>query len=545
MGRRYAPVSLAGIGRSPDLSLARVILRGMDRRVTQPELLGTVALATDLGMGLPLESGLAICELATRFADALGVEDAVRRRVFYLALIGHVGCTAENHVLAGVVRDEMLMREHSALLDFGDPRAALGFMIGHARRTGPLRQVPLAVGRVMASRSLMRAGVEAVCEAGRLLSDRLGLDVSLEEDLDDYYEAWNGTGFPRGAREHAITLPVRIVHVAWLACLAEQRLGADAARAIVTARAGGQLDPDLVRAFLASGVRPRAGGGESLWEAVLALAPLPGAIVAGEALDEALAAIGDFADLKSPYLHGHSRGVAELAGAAAVHAGLPEAVARLLRRAGHVHDVGRVAVSAAVWGKRAPLTADDRERIRLHPYHAERVLDRAPALRELASVACLHHERLDGTGYHRRLSAAGLSPAARLLAAADVARAMGEERPHRAALPAREIERELRSEAHAGRLDGDAVDAVLAALAGRPSPARPSTVAGLTPRELEVLELLARGHSIKQVARELVIAPKTADAHIQHIYAKIGVSTRAGAALFAMRHRLVALDPDS
>jgi DNA-binding CsgD family transcriptional regulator len=196
-----------------------------------------------------------------------------------------------------------------------------------------------------------------------------------------------------------------------------------------------------------------------------------------------------------------------------------------------------------VWGKRAPLTADDSERIRLHPYHAERVLERAPGLAAISAVACLHHERLDGSGYFRRLPAEALAPVARLLAAADVARAMSEERPHRAALPAAEIAQGLRAEARAGRLDGGAVSAVLAAREGRAAPARSAAagVAGLTPRELEVLRLVARRRSIKLVARELGIAPKTADSHIQHIYAKIGVSTRAGAALFAMRHHL--LDP--
>src|SRR3954469_22969297 len=133
----------------------------MDRRVTRAQLLGTVALATDLGMGQPLESGLAVCGLATRLADAIGVDDAVRRRVFYLALIGHVGCTAENHTLAALVGDEVLMREHAPLLDFSDPRAGLGFMVGHARRAFPAYRVPLAVGRIAGSgRSLFRDGAE-------------------------------------------------------------------------------------------------------------------------------------------------------------------------------------------------------------------------------------------------------------------------------------------------------------------------------------------------------------------------------------------------
>jgi DNA-binding CsgD family transcriptional regulator len=170
-----------------------------------------------------------------------------------------------------------------------------------------------------------------------------------------------------------------------------------------------------------------------------------------------------------------------------------------------------------------------------NPYHSERVLVRA--LGDLAAVAGLHHERLDGSGYFRCLR--DLPAPARLLAAADVAHALGEPRPHRPALAEEERRSQLHAEVRAGRLDGDAVECVLAALEIRAPKSATAGIAGLTPRELDVLKLVARGHSIKLVARELGIAPKTADSHIQHIYAKIGVSTRAGAALFAMRHGLV------
>jgi DNA-binding NarL/FixJ family response regulator len=56
---------------------------------------------------------------------------------------------------------------------------------------------------------------------------------------------------------------------------------------------------------------------------------------------------------------------------------------------------------------------------------------------------------------------------------------------------------------------------------------------------VEVLRLLARGATKQQVAEALVIAPKTADAHTQHIYAKLGVSTRSGVTLYAMQHGLL------
>jgi DNA-binding CsgD family transcriptional regulator len=191
-----------------------------------------------------------------------------------------------------------------------------------------------------------------------------------------------------------------------------------------------------------------------------------------------------------------------------------------------------------VWGKPGPLTADDWERVRLHPYLSERVLARSSGLAALAELASLHHERCDGSGYHRGLDGRSLPYPARVLAAADAFHAMTEPRPHRGALAPEAAAAELRAESRAGRLDSDAVEAVVAAAGGRPRRRR-DQVAGLTERELGVLQLLARGLSTKQIAEKLVISPKTADTHIQHIYGKVGVSTRAGATVFAMRHGLV------
>jgi DNA-binding CsgD family transcriptional regulator len=287
-------------------------------------------------------------------------------------------------------------------------------------------------------------------------------------------------------------------------------------------------------------------------------------------LDACLSAIADFADLKSMWTVGHSRGVAGLAERAAVVAGLSEADQVLLRRAGLVHDIGRVAVPVNVWAKPGPLNRDEREQVRLHAYHTERVLDASAGLRPLARLAGSHGERCDGSGYHRGSRSAELPPAAWLLAAADCYHAMGEPRPHRRALPAGAAAGELSREADAGRLAPDAVHAVLT-VAGQPRPHRdrgtaaqwpppayqragrqPTEAAGRRPaaprpaglseRECEVLGLLARGLATKQVARRLGISPKTCDHHIQRLYGKAGVSTRAGATLFALEHGLVCPD---
>jgi HD-GYP domain-containing protein (c-di-GMP phosphodiesterase class II) len=265
--------------------------------------------------------------------------------------------------------------------------------------------------------------------------------------------------------------------------------------------------------------------------------PTPSTPPSAEEVDRALSALGDLADLKSPCLVGHSSGVAELAASAGRSYGLGHSDVTLLRRAGWVHDIGRIAVSAGVWACRRPLRPDQWERVRMHPYYTQQVLDRSPFLRSLNDVATAHHERLDGSGYYRGLPAPTLSVPARILAAADTYHAKTERRPHREALTPLEAGTHLRSEAKAGRLDPAAVEAVLAA-AGQP--AVPSaTGVRLTPREVEILGQVALGGSMREIARTLSISPKTVDGHLQRIYPKIGVSTRSGATLYAMEHGLL------
>jgi DNA-binding CsgD family transcriptional regulator len=220
-------------------------------------------------------------------------------------------------------------------------------------------------------------------------------------------------------------------------------------------------------------------------------------------------------------------------------AGLAAAEVVALRRAALVHDIGRVAVPVSVWAKPGPLTRDEHEQVRLHAYHSERVLDACPALRPLARLAGSHGERCDGSGYHRGSRAGELPAAAWLLAAADCYQAMRERRAHRPALSPQAAAEELSQEAQAGRLPHEAVRAVLAATGQPRRPVPLPRPAGLSERECEVLGLIARGMATKQVARQLGISPKTCDHHIQRLYRKTGLSTRAGATLFALEHGLI------
>jgi HD-GYP domain-containing protein (c-di-GMP phosphodiesterase class II) len=507
-------------------------------QVRLAEVVGALSLATDVGMGAPLEIGLGTSLVATRLAEALGCSPAERRRAYWVALLRHIGCTAGSHEFATLVGDELAFRGGLGGEDFTDQRVLLGHVlraVGGDSAVGRVR----ALARFAANAAALKEGSLAVCEVASRLADALGFEPEVRRDITGVYERWDGRGFPSRIPAERVSVPARVVAVAETAEILTRLAGLEGARAAVAERAGRAFDPEIAACFRAHAPEiMETLDREDLWGEMLAAEPGPPARPDADGLERALRAVGDFADLKSPYTVGHSRAVADLARDAAVHAALDEAAQRRVLLAGLVHDVGRVGVSSRVWGKEAPLSRTEWEQVRLHPYTTERVLDRASSLREVVAVAAAHHERLDGSGYHRGVPASVIARPARLLAAADAFHAMTEPRPHRPALTPEQAGAQLRREAREGRLDADAVEAVLAA-AGRPVQRRRTHAGGLTPREVEVLRLLARGLSIRAIAAALTVAPKTVDAHIQHIYAKAGVSTRAAATLFAAENDLL------
>src|SRR5258706_594331 len=275
------------------------------------------------------------------------------------------------------------------------------------------------------------------------------------------------------------------------------------------------------------------------WEAVLELEPGSHETLTPEQFDQACRTLADFVDIKSTYTLTHSSGVADLAVESARRAGLPESDITMIRRAALLKEIGRTGITSNIWEKTGSLTEREWERVRLHTYYTERILSHTPALASVGALASLHHERLDGSGYHRGLPSASQSLAARILSAADVYHSLTEARPYRSAFQPEAAAQELQKLVRAAQLDGDAVSNVLATAGHRVNIAHREIVAGLSERELEVLRLLSHGQTMKQIAMKLVISEKTVDSHIQHIYNKISVSTRAGATMFAMEHQLL------
>jgi len=514
-------------------------------RVRLAELVALLSLGTDLGLGQPMEHMVRSCLIALRLGEGLGLAEAERGVVYYSGLLAWVGCHTDAYEQAKWFGDDTtLKRDAHYFYDMGRVGPALSFIVGHVGgQERPLTE-RTRVGMAFMGDGLraLRALAENHYRATDELAERLGLGEDVRESLRQTYERWDGKG-AYGMKGEEIDISSRLINLADVVEVFGRIGGVEAAIRVARDRSGTQFDPELVDAFCEQAPMVLSELDETpSWEAVIAAEPSLTPEIAGKELELALEAIGEFAELKSPTVMGHVHAVRELVAGAATGYGLPVGDAAELQRAACIYDLGRLGVPNTIWDKPGPLTRSEVERVRTHPYLSERMLAFIPSLDGLGKIAVQHHERVDGSGYPHGLTGDQIEPSARLLAAADVYQAMCEPRPHRPARAPAEAADELRREARAGRLDGEAVDSVLRAAGHRVGRHR-EWPAGLTPREVEVLRLLARGLSNKQIAAELVISPKTAGSHIEHIYRKIDASNRAQASLFALRHGLMRAAP--
>ena len=508
------------------------------------ELVAAFSLATDLGLGQPMEHVLRSWVIAARLGDHVGVEPDDRGALYYVATLAWVGCVADTPEVAAWFGDDIAFRRDSFQVDFaGLP--LFGFMLRHVGAGSPaLHRVRLAANLVVTGGKAIQQGLQSHCLTTAQMAKCLGLGIDVCDPLQQVFTRWDGKGVPGDIAGEEIALPMRLFHVAEAVELFHRAEGTEAAIDVARARRGKQFDPAVVDAFCSvAGDVLGDPATQPDWPTLVAAEPALQRRLTEVDLDIALEAMGDFTDLRSPSRAGHSRGVADLAARAAAHAGVPQADITIVRRAALLHDIGMHGIPATILDKPGPLSSSESERMRVHPYYTERMLARPAALARIGAVASLVRERCDGSGYHRGLTGPAIPITARVLAAACAFRAMIEPRPHRPAMTAKQAAAELRADVRAGRLDADAVAAVVAAAGQHPSK-RHTGPAGLTAREIEVLALIARGASTRQVAQRLGIAPKTAETHVERIYAKTGASSRATATLFALRHGLLdSLEP--
>ncbi len=506
------------------------------------EITGAVARAADAGIGFPPETSLRLCLIAVALARAVGLSNEEIRDVYHAALLRHAGCTASAHEETRVAGDEIELRSTIAMGDAGKPGDMLPRLVKGVARGQPLGKRVRTVTTLLArAPSVLPTALRGRCEVAVRFAVRLGLGSRVERALDEAFERWDGKGLPNGRKGKEVSLPARIVSLAELAASYVAVGGVAAARDVVAARSGGHVDPDLAARFVDDAeallVDARA---PSAWDRVLEVEPEPFARV-GPTQQRAMAELlADFADLKSTFTLGHSRGVAARVVRGAEALGANEEERSLVEMAALVHDVGRVAVSNAIWDKPAALGRGELEQVRTHAFHTDRILATIGGrMGEVAPIASMAHERLDGSGYHRALGGTALARWSRLLAAADVAQALSETRPHRLALSADEADNVMRDLAKTGALCPRAVDAVLGSEGRAATRTRAALPAGLSEREVEVLRLVARGLTDKEVASKLGISHRTVHHHNKHAYDKIGVSTRAAAALFLVENDLL------
>jgi HD-GYP domain-containing protein (c-di-GMP phosphodiesterase class II) len=507
------------------------------------ELVAALSLGVDLGFDQPMEHVLRQSVIALRMAELAGLQEDERATVYYTALLVNVGCHADAHEQAKWFGDDIAMKATKYESDQRSAQALASMLRMIGAGNPPLHRIRVGLEFALYGHRDLEGMIVRHSAMARLLADELGLSQTVQDSVGSSYERWDGHGWPGTLKGDAIPIAARLTQLAEYIEVAHRLGGIQEAVDLARSRAGTQFDPHLADLLIdrRDDILGDVGSVDT-WQTVIAAEPSLGPRLTGPELDRALLAVADFVDLKSPYMLGHSAAVSDLATSAGARLRLTGAEIDLLRGAGLVHGWGRLGVSNGIWDKPRPLTAGEWERVRLHPYLTERILRQSPALAPFGALAGQVRERLDGSGYPRGLSGGAIAMSARVLAATDVYQAMLEPRPYRPARSAVQAVAELRREVAAGRLDGDAVEAVLAS-SGHRVARRQAHPAGLTSREVEVLRLLARGRSHREIAAELVIAPKTARNHIEHIYAKTGATGRVTASLFAVHHGLLPEEP--
>jgi HD-GYP domain-containing protein (c-di-GMP phosphodiesterase class II) len=506
-------------------------------QVRLAELLGALSFAGDLGRGQPMGHVLRTTRIAMALADRLGVPSEQLPDVYFTALLVHAGCTAGAADFAAfLANDDLSAQKDFCLCDPGNMVEIFGWMKRHVAKGRPFPARAMRMLQLAAKGENAFQDIEQGCsEVGARIAGRLGLPEATQLGLYNICESWNGKG-PHRSKGGDIPLTGRLVNVAMIMEVFSSERGVSEAREAARTRKGKSFDPDV--ALAAASLCDDLDFWESLreqepWNSVLDLEPGAPRFVEESALDDLALAFADIVDLKSGTASIHSRQTAELAEKLAVRLALSENDRALTRRAALVHDVGLIAVPAFLLERGSRWSEADFERFRLHTYYTERILARSEILRPVGNVAASHHENIDGSGFHRGLAQSQMSlPALAVATASTFVEASESGIEPEVALA------ELRSR---GTLDGDCLAALAAELGSSPPVARQRRAwpADLTDREVDVLRLVASGSSLKETAERLVISDHTARHHLESVYSKAGVSSRAGVTLFAVESGLL------
>jgi HD-GYP domain-containing protein (c-di-GMP phosphodiesterase class II)/DNA-binding CsgD family transcriptional regulator len=471
-------------------------------------------------------------------ADRLNLAPDQRADVYYTSLLVHAGCTAGAPEFAAfLAADELKAQKDFCLCDPDNLPQLFGWLWrnvgeGRGRASRGVRMLQL-----VAKGEKAFAEIDQGCsEVGSRIAERLAMSPETQQSLYQVCESWSGKG-PHKLKGENIPLPARLVNVAMIQEVFFAEQGVGAAKAAITRRGGRSFDPQIAAAAVELCDEADFWDGmqdQEPRQTVLELEPQPVRWANETQLDEVALTFADIVDLKSATTVAHSRRTAALSEALARRLMLGEETVALVRRAALTHDVGLVAVPASILHKERRLTEAEFERYRLHTYYTERILSRSEMLRPISLVASAHHEAVDGSGYHKGLEGGQLTLPMRVVA---VASAYDETT---AGSSSADPEPVLTAMAASGRYDESCLSALAAEL-GTARPVRPRSAypAGLTEREAEVLKNIASGLTVRQTAQKLVVSEHTARHHLESVYSKVGVSSRAGAVLFAVENDLL------
>jgi putative nucleotidyltransferase with HDIG domain len=425
------------------------------------EVLSGLSFALDMTEGQARGHAQRSCLIGMRLAAALDLDDATRSSLFYALLLKDAGCSSNAARVAALFgADDATVKSSRRLTDTASSSQAVLHVL---RNAGAGESWP-ARGRHIAAvlrsgRAGARSLVELRCERGAAVVRAIGLGEVAARAIVDLDEHWDGGGYPAGIRGEEISLAGRVLCLAQTAEVYWHRGGARAACAIARRRRGTWFDPALVDALL------ETESDAEFWRSletpdVTPLEPPDHVLTADdERLDRVAHAFASIVDAKSPYTAHHSEGVAAIAMELASSLHLDPGMRATLQRAALLHDIGKLGVSSRILDKPGPLTAQEWETVRCHPRWSMEILARVGAFHDVARIAAAHHERLDGSGYYRGLTADRLDRPSRILAVADVAEALSADRPYRRALSPDEVLTVMRLDA-GRRLDPEALSAL-------------------------------------------------------------------------------------
>jgi response regulator RpfG family c-di-GMP phosphodiesterase len=348
------------------------------------ELVAALSLGVDLGFGQPMEHVLRQCLIALRLAERIGLDEQARADVYYTALLVNVGCHSDAHEQAKWFGDDITLKAGKYDHALGSPRNKAANMRLLGSGNPPLHRFRLGLEFAFSGHREVDDMISHHSAIARMLAEQLGLPDEVLAAVAGTYEQWDGRGWPGELEDEGVPIASRLAQLAEFVEVAHRVGGVEAAREIARKRAGKQFDPTLAELVCAEADMLLSGlDSVATWDAVIDAEPALAVMLSAERFDEGLLAIANFVDLKSPYTLGHASAVADLAARAAAACGMSEVDVRTLRRAGLVHDLGRLGVSNSIWDKRGPLGSGERERVRMHPYLTERMLHQSDALAPL------------------------------------------------------------------------------------------------------------------------------------------------------------------